>query len=219
MNRLSRICALALASACSALPLPPAAASPRPPAARPGALRPLRLRPLAPGSASGSASASSGEAGDAMSEGQRYAYAIRDARPAEDAGIPKSSAATLAGPDAGCKPQQCVGGGRRRRHQMMLDTMGIDAATLDAYAFSMSMMNVRAYAIGVFKPAEGQAEAVQAAVENYVPDCGARRLKPICPTSMRSPRARSSRRCQRRIALVMSEGAADIMASLEKTLK
>ena len=51
---------------------------------------------------------------------------------------------------------------------MMLDTMGIDPATLDAYAFSMSMMNVRAYAIGVFKPAEGQAEVVQAAVESYV---------------------------------------------------
>ena len=108
-------------------------------------------------------------AGDTMSEGQRYAYAIRDARPAED-----NEYSEIACGDAGGEPMLAVNPNDMSAEdaassiQMMLDTMGIDPATLDAYAFSMSMMNVRAYAIGVFKPAEGQAEAVQAAVESYV---------------------------------------------------
>ncbi|MEI3014099.1 MAG: DUF4358 domain-containing protein [Ruthenibacterium lactatiformans] len=101
-------------------------------------------------------------------KGQRYAYAIRDARPAED-----NEYSEIACGDAGGEPMLAVNPNDMSAEdaassiQMMLDTMGIDPATLDAYAFSMSMMNV-AYAIGVFKPAEGQAEAVQAALESYV---------------------------------------------------
>ena len=111
-----------------------------------------------------------------MSEGQRYAYAIRDARPAED-----NEYSEIACGDAGGEPMLAVNPNDMSAEdaassiQMMLDTMGTDPATLDAYAFSMSMMNVRAYAIGVFKPAEGQAEAVQAAVEKLRLGCSASR--------------------------------------------
>ena len=146
-----------------------------------------------------------------MSEGQRYAYAIRDARPAED-----NEYSEIACGDAGGEPMLAVNPNDMSAEdaassiQMMLDTMGIDPATLDAYAFSMSMMNVRAYAIGVFKPAEGQAEAVQAAVESYVslPDQYEVAKGALVKTLPGGE-----------IVLVMSEGAADIMANLEKTLK
>ena len=158
MNRLYRISALALAAAlCLAL----AACGPKLPGTNSGSSSAVST-PAASGSGSvsGSASVSSGGAGDTMSEGQRYAYAIRDARPAED-----NEYSEIACGDAGGEPMLAVNPNDMSAEdaassiQMMLDTMGIDPATLDAYAFSMSMMNVRAYAIGVFKPAEGQAEA------------------------------------------------------------
>ena len=82
MNRLYRISALALAAAlCLAL----AACGPKLPGTNSGSSSAVST-PAASGSGSvsGSASVSSGGAGDTMSEGQRYAYAIRDARPAED---------------------------------------------------------------------------------------------------------------------------------------
>ena len=100
-----------------------------------------------------------------------------------------------------------------------LDTMGIDPATLDAYAFSMSMMNVRAYAIGVFKPAEGQAEAVQAAVESYVSLQRKSFENYLADQYEVAKGALIKTLPGGEIVLVMSEGAADIMANLEKTLK
>ena len=50
----------------------------------------------------------------------------------------------------------------------MLEMLGVTDDALDAYAISMSLMNVRAYAVGIFRPAEGQAETVQAGLESYV---------------------------------------------------
>ena len=172
------------------------------------------------GSVSGSASVSSGGAGDTMSEGQRYAYAIRDARPAED-----NEYSEIACGDAGGEPMLAVNPNDMSAEdaassiQMMLDTMGIDPATLDAYAFSMSMMNVRAYAIGVFKPAEGQAEAVQAAVESYVSLQRKSFENYLADQYEVAKGALIKTLPGGEIVLVMSEGAADIMANLEKTLK
>ena len=51
---------------------------------------------------------------------------------------------------------------------MMLSTLGLEEDMLSEYALSMSLMNVRAYAVGIFVPAEGKTEDVQAAVESYV---------------------------------------------------
>ena len=172
------------------------------------------------GSVSGSASVSSGGAGDTMSEGQRYAYAIRDARPAED-----NEYSEIACGDAGGEPMLAVNPNDMSAEdaassiQMMLDTMGTDPATLDAYAFSMSMMNVRAYAIGVFKPAEGQAEAVQAAVESYVSLQRKSFENYLADQYEVAKGALIKTLPGGEIVLVMSEGAADIMANLEKTLK
>ena len=133
MNRLYRISALALAAAlCLAL----AACGPKLPGTNSGSSSAVST-PAASGSGSvsGSASVSSGGAGDTMSEGQRYAYAIRDARPAED-----NEYSEIACGDAGGEPMLAVNPNDMSAEdaassiQMMLDTMGIDPATLDAYA-------------------------------------------------------------------------------------
>ena len=150
------------------------------------------------GSVSGSASVSSGGAGDTMSEGQRYAYAIRDARPAED-----NEYSEIACGDAGGEPMLAVNPN---------DMSAEDAA-------SSIMMNVRAYAIGVFKPAEGQAEVVQAAVESYVSLQRKSFENYLADQYEVAKGALVKTLPGGEIVLVMSEGAADIMANLEKTLK
>ena len=188
MNRLYRISALALAAAlCLAL----AACGPKLPGTNSGSSSAVST-PAASGSGSvsGSASVSSGGAGDTMSEGQRYAYAIRDARPAED-----NEYSEIACGDAGGEPMLAVNPNDMSAEdaassiQMMLDTMGTDPATLDAYAFSMSMMNVRAYAIGVSSQPKARPKPCRLRWKAMF-RCSASRLKTIWPTSTRLPRAR-----------------------------
>ena len=219
MNRLYRISALALAAAlCLAL----AACGSRPASSgsTSGGGSSSVSTPAASGSGSVSGSVPASSGGATMSEGQRYAYAIRDARPAED-----NEYSEIACGDAGGEPMLAVNPNDMSAEdaassiQMMLDTMGIDPATLDAYAFSMSMMNVRAYAIGVFKPAEGQAEAVQAAVESYVSLQRKSFENYLADQYEVAKGALIKTLPGGEIVLVMSEGAADIMANLEKTLK
>lgn len=138
---------------------------------KPSSSAPGSGAPSAPAASGSAPAASSGTdgAGDQASLGQRYAFAIRDARPAEE-----NQYFEIVSGDKGADPFFAVNPNGLTNEEsadsikMMLDTMGLDTATLDAYAFSMSMMNVNAYAIGVFKPAEGQAETVQAALEEYV---------------------------------------------------
>ncbi|MFQ8831750.1 MAG: DUF4358 domain-containing protein [Ruthenibacterium lactatiformans] len=89
---------------------------------------------------------------------------------------------------------------------------------MDAYAFSMSMMNVRAYAIGVFKPAEGR-PTVQAAVESYVSLQRKSFENYLADQYEVAKGALIKTLPGGELVLVMSEGAADIMANLDKTLK
>lgn len=51
---------------------------------------------------------------------------------------------------------------------MQLDTLGLTAEDMSAYVISVSMMNIRADSIVVAHPAEGKADAVKTALEQYV---------------------------------------------------
>lgn len=51
---------------------------------------------------------------------------------------------------------------------MAWDVLGISADDLDAFAVSISLMNVQAYCVGVFKPAEGKSESVMTALQAYI---------------------------------------------------
>ena len=64
------------------------------------------------------------------------------------------------------------------------ELLGFAPEDVDAFAVSLSLMNVQAYCVGLFKPVEGKAETVtsaletyitgiQASFENYLPDQGA----------------------------------------------
>lgn len=51
---------------------------------------------------------------------------------------------------------------------LILDTLGVSVDDMQAYAISMSMMNVKAYAIALILPAEGKEQTVLDAVNAYV---------------------------------------------------
>lgn len=52
--------------------------------------------------------------------------------------------------------------------EMIIDVLGLKPEQMQAYAMSVSLMNVQAYAIAVIMPAEGQAEAVKTALQTFV---------------------------------------------------
>ena len=162
---------------------------------------------------------SAGAAADQASPGQRYAFAIRDARDAAD----NESSAIVSG-DAGAEPFFAVNPNGLTNEEsagqisMMLQILGIDAGSLDAYAFSVSLMNVRAYAIGVFKPAEGKSDEVMAALEEYV-SLQQQSFEQYLEDQYAVAKDALLRTLPGgEIVLVMCEGAPDIMAALEKSL-
>lgn len=157
--------------------------------------------------------------GDRKSAGQTYAFALRDARPAED-----NEYVEIVSGDAGSAPFFAVNPSGASAEEadatipMMLETLGVDAASLEAYAFSLSMMNVRAYALGVFLPAEGKAGEVRAALEEYVSlQRGA--FEQYLEDQYEIARGALIRTLPGgEIVLVMAEDAAGIMENLEKAL-
>ncbi len=52
--------------------------------------------------------------------------------------------------------------------ELTLSVLGLTAEDMDAYAISVSLMNVRAYAVAAIKPAEGKEETVTTALQTYV---------------------------------------------------
>ena len=52
--------------------------------------------------------------------------------------------------------------------EMTFALLGFTPEDAEAYGVSLSLMNVRAYAIVAVKPAEGKAETVKTGLENYV---------------------------------------------------
>lgn len=97
-----------------------------------------------------------------------YTQAIVDAR--SDTDNERDILAAKAGEDAAYthNPQEIPAEEAAPQAEMVLMTLGLEPAQLDEYACSVSLMNVQAYAVGIFRPAEGEAEAVQAALETYV---------------------------------------------------
>lgn len=172
-----------------------------------------------PASSGAGGTAAGDSAGDQASAGQRYAFAIRDARDPED-----NEYSEIVSGDAGSDPFYAVNPNDVPDEEsagmisMMLQILGVDPASLDAYAFSISLMNVRAYAIGVFKPADGKSDEVMAALEEYV-SLQQQSFEQYLEDQYTVAKGALLRTLPGgEIVLVMSEGASDIMSSLEEAL-
>ena len=67
------------------------------------------------------------------------------------------------------------------------ELLGFAESDVYSCAFSLSVMNVQAYCVGLFMPAEGKAEAVTAGLEKYIE---------AMPAELRELPARPGRDCR-----------------------
>lgn len=113
-----------------------------------------------------SSEAASSEVSSAPATGEmtKYATALKDARTDEYNEAYAIVANGGYAHDPNATPEADVAGAV----DMVLQTTGFDVANCEDYAVSVSLMNVKAYAVGVFKPAAGKEADVKASIDAYV---------------------------------------------------
>ena len=122
-------------------------------------------------SAPASSSQAASESGEAVTAEDPYTAAIvasrdqetNDSLPVIGAKAGESAGYTYVPSSMENDPQAAA-----QMADMVMQTLTLTPDQLQQYAFSISLINVKAYGVGVFMPAEGQTEAVKAALEDFV---------------------------------------------------
>ena len=122
-------------------------------------------------SAPASSSEAASESGDAVTAEDPYTAAIvasrdqetNDSLPVLGAKAGESAVYTYLPSSMENDPEAAA-----QMADMVMQTLTLTPDQLQQYAFSISLINVKAYGVGVFMPAEGQTEAVKAALEDFV---------------------------------------------------
>lgn len=122
-------------------------------------------------SAPASSSEAASESGDAVTAEDPYTAAIvasrdqetNDSLPVLGAKAGESAVYTYLPSSMENNPEAAA-----QMADMVMQTLTLTPDQLQQYAFSISLINVKAYGVGVFMPAEGQTEAVKAALEDFV---------------------------------------------------
>lgn len=122
-------------------------------------------------SAPASSSEAASESGDAVTAEDPYTAAIvasrdqetNDSLPVLGAKAGESAVYTYLPSSMENNPEDAA-----QMADMVMQTLTLTPDQLQQYAFSISLINVKAYGVGVFMPAEGQTEAVKAALEDFV---------------------------------------------------
>lgn len=122
-------------------------------------------------SASASSSQAASESGEAVTAEDPYTAAIvasrdqetNDALPVIGAKAGESAVYTYLPSSMENDPEAAA-----QMADMVMQTLTLTPDQLQQYAFSISLINVKAYGVGVFMPAEGQTDAVKAALEDFV---------------------------------------------------
>lgn len=101
---------------------------------------------------------------------------------------------------------------------MQLDTLGLKIEDMSAYVISMSLMNVTADSIVIVNPAEGKADTVKAALEQYVENVQ-KSFEQYLPGPYEvSKTATIETLSDGTIVLVMCEDGANVMQSIKTAL-
>lgn len=103
--------------------------------------------------------------------------------------------------------------------QMTLDVLGLTADQLDDYAISLSLINVRAYAVAILKPAEGQADAVKEGAEQFVKAQQQSFQNYLQDQYEVAKAAKVEQLPSGEVVLVMCEDSADVYGKIEAALK
>ncbi len=103
--------------------------------------------------------------------------------------------------------------------EMLLSMVALDPASCDEYALSVSMMNVHAYGVGIFKPAEGKKQEVLDAVNGFVETQKKAQETYLADQYEIAKAAIVKEVPSGEIILVMSENAQDVATKIENGLK
>ena len=110
-------------------------------------------------------------ASSTTSEPKDYAQIIHDARPDEDnenqlilSTDGKGGFTATDGYSSDMTAEDC----KSQADNFILPMLGLAEGDYESFAASVSLMNVRSYAVAIVKPAEGKAQDVQQALEDYV---------------------------------------------------
>lgn len=122
-------------------------------------------------SAPASSSQAASESGEAVTAEDPYTAAIvasrdqetNDSLPVIGAKAGESAGYTYVPSSMENNPQDAA-----RMADTVMQILMLTPDQLQQYAFSISLINVKAYGVGVFMPAEGQTDAVKAALEKFV---------------------------------------------------
>ena len=166
--------------------------------------------------ACGTKAPASGSTSSAPSAPKDYVQIITDAREADfneafQIVHGKTGEETTMGGTAGESNQGMI--------DMIMGMVGLDAASCDEYAVSVSLMNVHAYGVGIFKPAEGKKQAVLDAVNGFVA-AQQKAQETFLPDQYEIAKAAIVKEVPSgEIILVMSENAEDVASKIENGLK
>ena len=105
--------------------------------------------------------------------------------------------------------------------EMQMSTLGLptDLASLGTYAYSLSLMNVQAYMVGIFKPASGSEETVRIALENYLSNLQ-RSFENYLPDQYEIAKNGTVKELSSgEIVIVVCEDSATVLKAIENALK
>ena len=106
--------------------------------------------------------------------------------------------------------------------EMQMSTLGLptdDLASLGTYAYSLSLMNVQAYMVGIFKPASGSEETVRIALENYLSNLQ-RSFENYLPDQYEIAKNGTVKELSSgEIVIVVCEDSATVLKAIEDALK
>jgi hypothetical protein len=102
---------------------------------------------------------------------------------------------------------------------MALQMLNLSAADMQDYALSISLMNIKSYAVAVIKPADGKADTVKKGLQDYV-DMQKKNMETYLPDQYEIAKdAKVVVTSGGEVVLVCCENADTVLSSIENALK
>lgn len=102
--------------------------------------------------------------------------------------------------------------------EMVFTTLNIKPEDLEEYAFSISLVNIKAYAVGIFKPVSEKAQEVKNALEEYLKNTQNMFERYLEDQYEIAKDAKLKELSDGTILLVMSENSNEVLSKIEKAL-
>lgn len=162
-----------------------------------------------------------GPTASGASEPKDYSQIIHDARPAEENEnmliLSTDGAGGFTAID-GYSADMTADDFKSQAENFVLPMLGLEEGDYESLAASVSLMNVRSYAVAIVKPAEGKTETVQQALEDYVTGQQQSMQNYLADQYEIAKAATVTTVPTGEVVLVCCENSADVLASIEDAL-